>query len=199
GACIVFLDADVRVYQRTLEQFLSVFETEPDTAAVIGSYDAAPQSTGLVSRYRNLLHHYYHHRDGSEAQVFWASCGAIRGSAFRRAGMFDEWSFPRPQLEDVELGARLLALGYRISRRSEIDATHLKVWTLLQLLRTELLDQGVPWMRVVSQRNARAGVGRVTVRTIEYLTTAMTWGACVAAGLSVLHRSPFWATFAIGI
>ena len=54
-------------------------------------------------------------------------------------------------------------------------------------------------MRVVSQRTATARVGRVTVRTIEYLTTAMTWGACVAAGLSVLHRSPFWATFAIGI
>ena len=196
GASIVFLDSDVRVYPQTLEQFLRVFDTQPDTAAVIGSYDTALQSNGLVSGYRNLLHHFYHHRSGNEAQVFWAGCGAIRASAFRYAGMFDEWSFPRPQLEDIDLGARLLALGYRITRRAEIEATHLKAWTLLQLLRTELLDQGLPWMRVVSQRTATARVGGATVRSIEYANTALTWGAFVSAIVSALSRSPLWAGIA---
>ncbi len=111
-------------------RFTSVFTNEPDVSAVFGAYDTQPEAPQLVSQYRNLLHHFVHSQSAGEAETFWGGCGAIRREVFLEAGRYDEWSYPRPQIEDVELGHRVRALGHRILLRPEIQCTHLKRWTL---------------------------------------------------------------------
>jgi len=173
GEIIVFVDADVCVHPETLRQFATVFCEEPDVSAVFGAYDANPPGRGFVSQYRNLLHHYVHKKNAGEAETFWAGCGAIRADVFRQAGMYDEWHFTRPQVEDIELGHRVRAMGHRILLRPEIQGAHLKEWSFGQVVRTDLNDRGVPWTRLLIMQCQAIKSRTLNLRTIERLKTVL--------------------------
>jgi GT2 family glycosyltransferase len=147
GELLVFLDADVRVHADTLELLLAPL-AEPGIAASFGSYDAAPAARSWVSLYKNLSHHFVHQRSRPQAATFWAACGAIRRTAFESAGGFDE-RYRRPSIEDVELGYRLRASGYRIRLVARAQVTHLKRWSLASWLACDLRDRSIPWARLL--------------------------------------------------
>jgi GT2 family glycosyltransferase len=130
GAILLFVDADVVLAPGAIERVQRLFADHPEYAAVFGSYDARPSCRRLVSRYRNLLHHFVHQRGHVEASTFWAGCGAIRRSVFHEVGGFDAGRFRRPSIEDIELGYRLRAARHRIRLDPELQCTHLKRWTL---------------------------------------------------------------------
>lgn len=196
GGILVFIDADVCVQPATLRQFLDVFAAEPDVAAVFGAYDTTPRAAGLVSQYRNLLHHYVHASQAGDADTFWAGCGAIRRSAFVRAGRFDAQRYARPQIEDIELGYRLRSQGRRILLRPEIQGTHLKHWTLRGMIRNDVRDRGIPWLRLLLEREAVGG-GTLNVRAEERWLTAVTALALLALAAAPLTRSWIPAGFAV--
>ncbi len=148
GEILLFLDADVCVHRETLGRVQAYFRAHPSVDAVIGSYDDAPADPGFVSQYKNLFHHFVHQTSRPQAWTFWAGCGAIRRAVFVAAGGFDE-SYGRPCVEDIELGFRLRTLGHRIDLEPTIQVTHLKRWTFWSLLRTDLLDRGIPWFRLM--------------------------------------------------
>ena len=60
-------------------------------------------------------------------------------------GGFDERRFVHPSIEDVELGARLVAAGGKIRLVPEAQGKHCKDWTLLQVWRTDILRRAYPW------------------------------------------------------
>ena len=192
GAVMVFVDADVCVHADTLRKFAELFNADPGIGAAFGSYDADPVVPGLVSQYRNLLHHHVHQRSGGEAETFWAGCGAVRRTVFLDADMFDEWHYPRPQIEDVELGARIRALGHRIVLRPDIQATHLKKWTLTAVVRTDLLDRGVPWTRLLVQKGGVITAATLNLKRMEKVKTALVWSALITAGLAWPLRDVRW-------
>ena len=181
GETLVFIDADVRVRHNTLSSFRAAFLDVPGASAVIGCYDGEATSRGVVSQYRNLLQHYVHQKNAGPTDVFWGGCGAVRRLAFIEAGGYDEWSFARPQVEDIELGHRMRAAGRMIVLRPEIQATHLKRWTLRNLIATDIWDQGVPWVRVVSERVAKPATAVLGPRTLERLNAMLAWVAAGAA------------------
>ena len=189
GDVLVFFDADVRVHNDTLHRFANLFTTQRTLGAAFGSYDARPAAPGIVSQYRNLLHHYVHQQGAGEAETFWAGCGAIRRSAFLEIGMFDEWHYPRPQIEDIELGRRLRRQGYRILLRPDIEVTHLKRWTLSTVLATDFRQRGVPWMWLVLQEGTSPGSHALNLRTVEKLCTALVAIGIVALVTAVLSQT----------
>jgi GT2 family glycosyltransferase len=148
GDLLVFIDADVAVHTDALERLERSMSEHEDIAALFGSYDAHPRAQGLVSRYKNLLHHYVHQHGRREASTFWTGCGAIQREVFDAIGGFDE-SFR--MIEDIELGTRLRRAGYRIWLRPDVQVTHLKRWTLGSLLRSDIFDRAIPWSRLVLQ------------------------------------------------
>jgi len=148
GDILVFCDADVAVHPHTLARVERYLVEHPEIAALFGSYDADPPARGLVSRYKNLLHHYVHQHGRREASTFWAGCGAIRREVFATLGGFDE-GYTRPAIEDIELGARLRRAGYRVWLCSDVQVTHLKRWTFASLLRSDILDRAIPWTRLI--------------------------------------------------
>jgi cellulose synthase/poly-beta-1,6-N-acetylglucosamine synthase-like glycosyltransferase len=192
GSVIVFVDADVCVHTDTLRKFAELFYGNPGVGAAFGSYDASPVAPGLVSQYRNLLHHHVHQRSGGDAETFWAGCGAVRRTVFLDADMFDDWHYPRPQIEDVELGARIRALGHRIVLRPDIQATHLKGWTLRALVRTDLFDRGVPWTRLLVQQGSVITAATLNLKRTEKLKTALIWSAIVTAVLAGVMQDTRW-------
>src|SRR5262249_42843663 len=98
-----------------------------------------------LSQYKNLFHRFFHQEGAYEASTFWSGCGAIKRSVFLEMGGFDTAAYERPCIEDIELGARLLRAGHRIVVRKEVEATHLKRWTLAGILRSDVWDRAVPW------------------------------------------------------
>jgi len=185
GENLVFIDADVCVHSDALGRFAELFARHVDVAAIFGSYDARPAAKGLVSQYRNVLHHYMHQRHAGDAETFWAGCGAVRTSVFLDVGMYDEWHYARPQIEDIELGRRIRRSGRRILLQPEIQATHLKRWTLRDVLRTDFLSRGVPWTRLIIQEGPEGGRS-LNVGRAEKLKTALAGIAvlCVPAALA---------------
>jgi GT2 family glycosyltransferase len=147
---IFFLDADVALHPRTLGRALARFEIDRGLAALFGSYDASPTAPGIVSQYRNLLHHFVHQQGTFEqnirpAHTFWTGCGLIRRDVFLAFGGFDPGLYPRPAIEDIELGYRLTRAGHRIVLARDVLATHMKRWSLAEMVRTDIFSRGVPW------------------------------------------------------
>lgn len=186
GEVIVFVDADVVVHTDTLRKFAEYFRAHPDVVSAFGSYDVNPGG-GVVSQFRNLMHHYVHQCNAGEAETFWAGCGAIRAEAFAEVGMFDEWHFSRPQIEDIELGRRLRSHGFRIVLRPEIQGTHLKRWTFMNMVITDLQHRGVPWMWLLLKEGPSAGGQTLNLRKIEKIATALVG----LAGLGLLAALVF--------
>lgn len=149
GKILFFVDSDVVVKKETLERLIGVFQSDPGIAAVFGSYDDRPAEKNFFSQYKNLFHHYVHQKSDSEAATFWAGCGAIRRDAFRAVGGFDPERYPEPSIEDIELGLRLRLKGYRIVLDKKLQVQHLKRWTLLSLVRTDIFSRALPWRKLI--------------------------------------------------
>jgi glycosyltransferase involved in cell wall biosynthesis len=194
GECLVFLDADVCVHRGTLRALAHLLATQPDIAAAFGSHDDAPAARGFVSQYRNLLHHWTHGQNPGEAHTFWAGCGIVRRDVFVAAGMYDEWRFPRPQVEDIELGHRIRTLGHRIVLRPEVQVTHLKQWTLGRMIAADFRDRGVPWARLLVEDRASRSPNMVenramSLRIRERVNTIAVGVASLLLAVSFLNRS----------
>ena len=189
GEVVVFIDADVCVHTRTLAQFAEAFRLDTGLAALFGSYDDDPQAPGLVSQFRNLLHHHTHHMNPGAAETFWAGCGAVRRDALLAVGMMDAWHFPRPQIEDIELGRRLRRAGYRIELRPDILCTHLKRWTLTNMVVTDFRDRGVPWMWLLLSEGISGTPATLNLRFREKLCTALVALIALALAASLVLLS----------
>jgi GT2 family glycosyltransferase len=150
GGVLLFLDADVEAPGDLIGHVAAILTETPDAAAVIGSYDDRPTAPGIVSQYRNLLHHFVHQHSNEAAATFWGACGAIRREAFAAVGGFAP-HYRRPCIEDIELGHELVRAGHRIVLRKDLQVRHLKRWTAWSVFRTDLLDRALPWSLLILQ------------------------------------------------
>lgn len=174
---VFFLDADVSVYPDTLARGMVRFLADPGLTALFGSYDDQPPARGLVSQFRNLLHHFVHQQgtfqnDTRPAHTFWTGCGMIRRQVFLDFGGFDPRLYPRPAIEDIELGYRLSRTGHRIVLARDVLATHLKRWTLWEMIRTDVMRRGVPWALLI--KRSATMENDLNVKPIQQVCVAIT-------------------------
>lgn len=144
GDILLFVDADVEIHTDTIGQVKSIFESQKDLDALIGSYDEAPGAENFLSQYKNLFHHYTHQNSSEEASTFWGACGAIRREVFLKIGGFDE-GYRLPSVEDIELGYRLKRAGYKIGLFKDIQVKHLKRWGVISMLKADFFYRALPW------------------------------------------------------
>jgi GT2 family glycosyltransferase len=154
GDVLVFVDADVAVHHDALELLRSAFAADPNCAAVIGSYDDKPAHQGIVSQYRNLLHHHTHHTRGSTATHFWTGLGAVRRDVFTDMGGLDEHTWAR-NMEDVEFGHRVVDAGHVIRVLPAAQGTHHKQFTVGSMIRTDLFNRAIPWSSLMLDSGMR--------------------------------------------
>lgn len=174
GDVLFFVDADVTIYPDAVARVAEVFASDPDLAALIGSYDDAPAEPGFLSQYKNLLHHHVHQQGHEAASTFWGACGAMRRSVFLGHNGFDE-SYVRPCIEDIELGYRLGAAGQRIRLVKDLQVKHLKRWTPGSLLEADFLLRALPWTRLILSSG----------RFIDDLNLKTSSRVCVASALAL--------------
>ena len=145
---LLFVDADVAVHPDTIGHIVQAFE-RPEVVAIFGAYDDEPPDASFASQYMNLRHHHVHQTGTSEAQTFWTGLGAVRTDAFRAVDGFDAEQYPRPSIEDIDLGRRLRAAGGKILRWPAMRGTHLKRWSLPEVIRTDVMRRALPWARLM--------------------------------------------------
>jgi GT2 family glycosyltransferase len=183
GSILVFVDSDVAVHKDAFTRIRAAFEADPELVAIFGSYDDLPSLHGVVSTFRNMLHHYVHQGAGGVATTFWAGLGAVRRDAFVEADGFDDWRFRSPSVEDIELGLRLATAGGLIKLDPEIQGTHLKRWDLRSMLLTDLLYRGMPWTALMLDRGPQAA--RLNLRGSHGVAAA---AFTIGLGATVLGR-----------
>ena len=149
GEILLFVDADVVVKPDTVERVGADFVNHPQIAAVFGSYDDEPAEKNFISQYKNLFHRFVHQQSSSEAVTFWAGCGAVRRDVFLAVDGFNAERYPRPAIEDIELGYRLCAAGHRILLDKQLQAKHLKRWTLKSMLHADIFCRAIPWSTLI--------------------------------------------------
>jgi glycosyltransferase involved in cell wall biosynthesis len=189
GGILWFVDADVVVHDDAARQLQRAF-AEPGVTAVFGSYDDQPPAKNFLSQYKNLVHHFYHHRGRSEASTFWAGCGGVRRDAFLAVGGFDVVRYTRPSIEDIELGYRLRAAGGRILLWPALQGTHLKEWRLLNLIHTEVFCRAIPWSRLMLSRTGL--VNDLNVGAAERLRAVVAIMFFAGTAASLLPAVPGW-------
>ena len=148
GDVLFFLDADVVAQPDSIGRVEAAFSSDDGLDALIGSYDDDPAERDLISQYKNLMHCYTHQTGHEQASTFWSGCGAIRRNVFVAHSGFDE-SYARPAIEDIELGYRLVQTNRRMILDKQLRVKHLKRWTFWNLLKTEVLDRGIPWTELI--------------------------------------------------
>jgi GT2 family glycosyltransferase len=150
GNVLLFVDSDVTIRSNTLDHVLRVLAERPSVQAVIGSYDDAPSAGNFLSQYKNLLHHYVHQTAREEGFTFWGACGAIYREVFLKIGGFAE-TYRQPCVEDIDLGYRLRAAGFRIHVCKELQVTHHKRWTPWCLFCSDFFRRALPWTALILQ------------------------------------------------
>ena len=203
GEVLVFVDADVVPRPDAFRRIRRAFEGDPNLTGIFGSYDDAPEALGVVSRFRNLLHHYVHQGSAGAATTFWAGLGAIRREAFFETGGFDAVRYRSASIEDIELGMRLAADGARLELDPDLQGTHLKRWTLVSMVRTDLVGRGIPWIALLARERAtptglnlgwrhRLSAG-MSIVVIASLATRRPRPAAVAGAAFVALNAGFYA------
>lgn len=182
---LVFVDADVRVRPDTLDRFRRALGSTDAPAAVFGSYDDAPADPGFLSQYRNLLHHFIHQQARAESTSFWAGCGAVRRTAFAAVDGFDpRWT--TPGIEDVDLGYRLCAAGYRIRLLKDAQVQHLKPWTARSMIATDVWRRGVPWTELLLRH--RRFDRDLNLRLSDRFSVVAAWTLALGVGAAAAGR-----------
>ncbi|MBV8820771.1 MAG: glycosyltransferase family 2 protein, partial [Acidobacteriaceae bacterium] len=169
---LFFIDADVCVCPHTLSRILSNFAQDPKLDALMGSYDDSPGSKDFLSQYRNLMHCFVHQTGRREAFTFWSGCGAIRRRVFSEHSGFDE-SYGRPAIEDIELGYRMAKAGHKMILDAGLQVKHLKAWSFLGLVKTDILDRGVPWTELILRDKALPN--DLNIQLSQRVSVALVW------------------------
>lgn len=184
GEVLFFIDADVTVPPHVIDQVATTFQRDPDLAALIGSYDDEPGEASFLSQYRNMLHHYVHQTGCEEASTFWGACGAIRRDVFLAAGGFVE-TYRRPSIEDIELGYRLRAGGYKIRLLKSLQVKHWKRWEVRSMVRADLWQRAVPWTELIL--SGRPFLNDLNTSTSARMSVVLTFGLLGSLVVSPWH------------
>ncbi len=148
GDLLFFVDSDVTLPPDTIALVRDEFVRDPGLSAVFGSYDDRPAAANFLSQYRNLFHHYVHQTSSEDASTFWGACGAVRREVFAGLGGFNE-VYRRPCIEDIEFGYRMKRSGHRIRLAKSLQCKHLKSWSALSLLKSDIFDRALPWTELI--------------------------------------------------
>ena len=187
GDILFFLDADAVIHPDAIRQVQATFRNDPQLAALFGSYDDEPGEKNFLSQYKNLFHHYVHQISREEASTFWSGCGAIRRKVFLELGGFNE-AYPKPCIEDIELGYRLKQVGYRIRLSKKLQVKHLKRWNIRSLIKSDFFDRALPWTELILRD--RGFLNDLNLRISSRLSVVLTYGF-----LAALLGGYWWSGF----
>ncbi|HYV99167.1 MAG TPA: glycosyltransferase [Gemmatimonadaceae bacterium] len=140
GDVVVFVDADVKIQRDTLERLLSSFDDDSGLGAVCAANDGSTADGGVAAQYWSALQQYGARRHGGLGALFSDACGAVRRNVLMSVGMYNEWVFRRPSLEDLDLGQRVQRIGQRVLLQSDLPVARMSSLRLRDVIRAAWSD-----------------------------------------------------------
>ena len=186
GEYLCFIDADCEVQNDAIAVLAQILQSRSDIDALFGSYDDLPKATNFMAQYKNLMHHYVHQQGNEDASTFWAGFGVVKRSLFLKLGGFDLKRFPRPSIEDIELGYRLKQSGANIYLAKNLQVKHHKAWKLLGLIKTDVFDRGIPWTKLLLANKSNV-VNDLNLQTSSRLSLIATYSLIFCFVVSFLN------------
>lgn len=193
---VLFVDADVVLAPDALFRLMTDAERAGAVAA-FGSYDDHPVSRRASSLYANLRHHFVHQNGDRDAMTFWSGIGLVRSDAFRAAGGFDAGLYPRPSIEDIELGSRIIAGGGRIRLVPEAMGTHWKDWGLSHLWYADIVSRALPWARLIV--DGRAASSTLNVAPAERVKALLAGSILISMVVGAIWPAALLAAMALSV
>ena len=148
---LVFIDSDVLIHADSFTRIRAAFVADPKLSALIGAYDERPSARGTVSGFRNLLHHSVSVSAPGPVATFWTGLGAVLRDALSRSGDSTTRCDGRAPAaigatswRTYRWASGSLMPGHRIVLDPQIQGTHLKHWTLSQMVYTDFLLRACP-------------------------------------------------------
>ena len=117
------------------------------------------------------------------------------GRVFDSIGGFDDRRYPKPSIEDIELGYRLRRGGYRIFLDKGLQGKHLKRWTLRSVVVTDVRNRAVPWARLILER--KSAPKDLNLKLTQRLSGFLVMLACPLVIVGIFQ--PEILAFAIGV
>ena len=186
GKYLCFIDADCEVCDDAIALLAQKLQLQPEIDALFGSYDDAPKATNFVAQYKNLMHHYVHQQGSEDASTFWSGFGVVKRELFLKLGGFDIERYPRPSIEDIELGYRLKQAGAKIYLAKELQVKHHKAWKLIGLIKTDVFDRGIPWTQLLLDNKSHM-VNDLNLQTSSRVSVVATYGLVFCLLTSVFN------------
>lgn len=187
GQLLLFVDADVTVTPEAVRGLLHHLENDADAA--FGAYEPLPPPNirNAATTYKNLLHHYTHLQAAGEAETFWSGFGGVRRDAFRAVNGFDPAVSTGADVEDIHLGYRLRAAGFRIVLDPSLQVRHHKQYTVKGVVVSDVVHRAIPWTRAMLQ--LRSFHADLNLRRGAMLSAASAWlGMAGLASAPLLGR-----------
>lgn len=125
GDLLFFVDSDVVLRPDTLSKLAETIESE-DIHAVVGIYQKEPLNKGFFQKFKALHNWNYskvRHREIYPHSVFSSFCAMIKKDVFDDIGGFDI-IYSSNDVEDYEIGRRLIDKGYNLVRHSGVEVAH---------------------------------------------------------------------------
>lgn len=186
GEYLCFIDADCEIVDDAISKLARTLKNRPEIDVLFGSYDDAPQATNFMAQYKNLMHHYVHQQGSEDASTFWAGFGVVKRTLFLDVGGFDVGRYPRPSIEDIELGYRLKQAGAKIILAKDLQVKHHKAWKLFGLIKTDVVDRGIPWTKLLLSDKSNF-VNDLNLQTSSRVSVIATYSLILCLLVSIFH------------
>ena len=158
GEVILLVDSDVVVSEAAVSALLNRLASGYD--AVFGAYTPLPppEARSIATDYKNHVHHVTHSHGGlRDVNTFWSGFSAIRREAFLAVGGFDPGVTRSADVEDIHLGYRLTAAGFRVAVDPSCQVEHLKRYNVRAMFASDVFHRAIPWTRaMLEMRTFRA-------------------------------------------
>ncbi|MBI4517939.1 MAG: glycosyltransferase family 2 protein [Deltaproteobacteria bacterium] len=170
---LMFFDADQLMQADTLHCFVNVLHANPEMDAVVGSFAAHTPRSGFFSKFKNLRHHHVHQTANPEGRTLASGLMAIRKSTFDLYGGFEP-AYQAASIEDIALGYKLRRNNHRILFRGDIQVVHLKSYTFIDLLVSDIFHRAIPWIEVMIRdriwnNNLNTKIGNIACVVVSWL------------------------------
>jgi len=148
---LIFFDADIIIQSDTLEKLIACIAGNPKNHVYMGIYSHDPVHKSFVSMYKAMLDTWHWQNIKTNAVTsFEPRCAIMHKSLFEKVGGFDE-TFEGADVEDYELGYRLLALGTILYVNTDIKVHHHFPMTGKELLKT-MFRRSMSWAQLFVHR-----------------------------------------------
>ena len=187
GEVLFFADADVVLNPDAISIAVECLQSGR-ADAVFGAYVAETRVPGFLAKFKNYQHHFNHQIASDRPSSFWSGCGAVTRPAFVDLEGFD---VSLQFCEDIEFGHALRKADYEVLLLKNMQAEHLKTYSLRRLIKSELLGRATPWTRLLRSGRSQMGTlntGRSGV--VSVVLTALMW---VSAGGVLWNPLIGWA------